>query len=58
MTASSTLTTLGNAIISSIVDLAQTVIANYLPYVWVFIIVAGLIGLGYMLFHRIMGGHR
>jgi hypothetical protein len=59
MSASTTLALLGNAIIASIVDLAQTVITTYLPYVWVFIVVAALIGLGYMIFHRIMGGgHR
>jgi hypothetical protein len=54
-TASSTLSTIMGVIISTTVDLATTIFTTYWPYVLIFGIIAGLVGVFARFVH--IGGH-
>lgn len=58
MTASSTLTTLADAIIGTMTSFATTIITNYWPFVLVLIAVTGLIGIAYRFMHAASGKGR
>jgi hypothetical protein len=49
--ATSTLDTLGASIINTTVSFVTIVITNYWPFILVFIVLAGLIGLAYRYVH-------
>lgn len=49
--ATSTLDTLGGAIITTTISFVTTVITTYWPFILVFIVLSGLIGLAYRFAH-------